>query len=50
MVVLGVVPGEEPLAERSGVLDGAEGVGEVRSVLEGSEVRLDVGVVVALTG
>jgi hypothetical protein len=34
VVVLGVVPVEEALAERAGVLDAAEPVGEGRVVLE----------------
>jgi hypothetical protein len=47
VVVLGVVPGEEALAERPRLLDGAEGVGEVGPVLERLELGLAVGVVVA---
>jgi hypothetical protein len=50
VVVLGVVPAEEPLAERAGVFDAAEAVGEVGPVLQRPEVRLAVGIVVALTG
>ena len=50
VVVLGVVPGEEPLAESSGVGDAAEGIRKIGAVLEGTEVRLAVRVVVALTG
>src|SRR4029450_552281 len=46
VAVLEVVPAEEALAERSGVLDGAEPVGEGRVVLEGLELALGVGVVV----
>ena len=44
--VIVVVPAEEDLAERSGVLDGAEPVGEVGPVLEGLELRLGERVVV----
>ena len=47
VVVLGVVPGEEALAERAGVLDRAERLGEVGPVLQRAELRLAVGVVVA---
>src|SRR6266511_117313 len=47
MPVLGVVPGEEALAERPGVGDGAEGVGEVGPVLQRAEVGLAVRVVIA---
>jgi hypothetical protein len=39
VVVLGVVPGEEALAERACVGEAAEGVGEVGPVLE----RLELG-------
>jgi hypothetical protein len=39
VVVLGVVPGEEVLAERPGVGDRSEGGGEVGPVLQGLELR-----------
>lgn len=44
--VVVVVPAEEDLVERSGVLDGAEPVGEVGPVLEGLELGLGERVVV----
>ena len=47
VAVLGVVPGEEGLAMRSGVLDTAESLGKLRAVLHGLELRLRVGVIVA---
>ena len=46
VTVLGVVPAEEVLAERSGFLDGGEAGWEARAVLEGLELRLGVGGVV----
>jgi hypothetical protein len=46
VAVLVVVPAEEALAERSGVLDAAEPIREGRVVLEGLELALRVGVVV----
>jgi hypothetical protein len=46
VTVLEVVPAEEPLAERSGVLDRAEPVREGRVVFEGLELALAVGIVV----
>jgi hypothetical protein len=42
VVVLGVVPGEEALAERPGVLDAAESGGEVGPVLQRLKLRLAV--------
>jgi hypothetical protein len=50
MAVVVVVVREECFAERPGVLDAAESLGERRAVFEGLELRLAVGVVVALTG
>jgi hypothetical protein len=50
VVVLVAVVREELLAERAGVLDAVEVVGEGGAVLERLELRLRVGVVVALTG
>ena len=38
--MLGVVPGEEGLAVRAGVLDAAEALGELGAVLHGLELRL----------
>jgi hypothetical protein len=46
VAVLEVVPAEEDLAERSGVLDAVEPVREGGMVLEGLELALAVGVVV----
>jgi hypothetical protein len=40
MAVLAVVPGEELLAEATGILDGAEPIGEARPVLQGLELAL----------
>jgi hypothetical protein len=48
--MLGVVPGEEGLAERLGVLVGSEPVREVRPVLEGLELGLGEGVVMETWG
>jgi len=45
VIMLGVIPPEETLAERSGSFDRTEAVGEVRPVLQGAEMRLAVGVV-----
>ena len=50
VMVLGVVPREEPGAEATRILDGAEPRGEGRSVLEGLELRLGVGVVLGGVG
>src|SRR5450759_2649614 len=50
MVVLVVVPGEEPLAEEAPLLDRAEAAGELRAVLQGLELRLREGVVVGHVG
>jgi hypothetical protein len=46
VVVLVVVPGEQPLAERSGVGEAAEAVGEVGPVLQRLELGFGVRVVV----
>src|SRR5438552_4078047 len=46
VTVLGVVPGEEDVAMRSGILDRAEPVREVGPVLERFELRLREGIVV----
>ncbi len=35
VMMLGVVPGEEALAEAAGILDGAETIWELRTVLQG---------------
>jgi hypothetical protein len=43
MAVLAVVPAEELLAERPGVLERAEPVGEARPVLQGLELALGIG-------
>ena len=50
MKLLGVVPGEEPLAERLGVLVGPEPRREVGPVLEGLELGLGEGVVIGDVG
>jgi hypothetical protein len=50
VAVLVVVPAEEFLAVRPGGLDRGEPGGERRPVLQGLELRLGVGVVIALTG
>src|SRR5450830_1723596 len=50
VVVLVVVPGEEPLAEDAPLLDRAEAAGELRAVLQGLELRLRDGVVVGHVG
>jgi hypothetical protein len=42
-----VVPGEEPLTERTGVLDGVKARRKVGLVLEGLELRFRVRIVVA---
>jgi len=50
MVVLVVVPGEEPLAEEAPLLDRAEAAGELRAVLQRLELSLREGVVVGHMG
>ena len=50
MMVLSVVPGEEALAVRSGVLNRAEPLREVRAVLQRLELRLRERVVVGDVG
>jgi hypothetical protein len=50
MTMLMVVIREERLAEEAGVGDRTEAFGEARAVLQRLELRLAVGVVVALTG
>jgi hypothetical protein len=50
VAVVVVVPGKEVLAVRPGGFDRVEAAGEAGPVLEGLELRLGVGVVVALTG
>src|SRR5450830_1260464 len=50
VVVLVVVPGEEPLAEDAPLLDRAEAAGKLRAVLQGLELRLREGVVVGHVG
>jgi hypothetical protein len=47
MVMFGVVPGEELLAERPGVFDASEPVGELRPVLHCLEMGFRVGIVIA---
>lgn len=49
VVVLFVVPDEEPPARGLCVLQAAKLVGEVRSVLERLELRFGIGVVIALS-
>jgi hypothetical protein len=44
MMMLGVVPAEEVLAEGAGVLNRTESVGEFGAVLEGLELAVAVGV------
>ena len=46
MAVPAVVPGEELLAEATGILERAEPIGEARPVLQGLELALGIGVVV----
>jgi len=50
MVVLGIVPGEECLAEGPGVLDGTEPLGEIGPVFHGLELRFGIRIVVADRG
>jgi hypothetical protein len=50
VVVLEVVPAEEALAERAGVLDRAEPVGKGRVVLERLELALGVGLSSGMCG
>jgi hypothetical protein len=42
-MVLGVVRGEESLAEAAGVLDGTKALGELGSVFQGFEVTFENG-------
>lgn len=50
VMVLGVVPGEEDLAEAAGVLEGAEAIGELGRVLQGFELAFRERVVMGDVG
>ena len=46
VMMLGVVPGEEDLAEAAGILDGTETIWELRTILQGFELTLRERVVI----